>query len=734
MTHPRPDSADQPPYDILSEASLAETLPHVLKHGDTFAIFDRRGDIQRGGNGEQGLYHGGTRYLSAHTLHLQGRIPVLLNSAVHRDSTLLTVDLTNPNFVDEKGRRVVHGMLHLFRAKLLWHASAYEHLRIRNYGTEPVDISLSFVTAADYADIFEVRGTRRDQRGELLDLEPRPQTIRLGYHGLDDRTRRTDIHFATRPDEITSTAATYRLHLEPQERRDLYVTVRCDEQDGNATDPERTTTDGTAHPTYGEAKQQLKEVVRTLNGSSCHISTSNEEFNTWIDRSLNDLNLLLTETASGYYPYAGIPWYNTFFGRDGLLSALMSLWINPDIARGVLGYLARTQASSTEPERVSQPGKILHEARAGEMAATGEIPFQRYYGTVDATPLFVLLAGAYHEHTGDHAFAEKIWPHVARALEWIDTYGDADGDGFVEYEAHRNGLTQQGWKDSEDSVFHSDGRLAEGPIALCEVQAYVYAAKKRVAPMAEQMGRSELAARLREDAHRLRERFESAFWCDDLSMYALALDGERRPCRVRSSNAGHALFAGIASEQHARQTARALFEDDIFCGWGIRTLSDREQRYNPMSYHNGSVWPHDNALIGWGLGRYGHRKEVHRLLQAFFDATRYDQLMRLPELFCGFVRRTDEGPTPYPVACAPQAWASVVPFFLLQASLGLSIDAAEQCVLFRQPSLPDFIDELVLRNLRVREGTVDLRLERHAESVGVEVLRRDPGIEVVTIT
>lgn len=646
---------------------------------------------------------------------------LLLGAAVRKDNTLLTVNLTNPAFTDVAGRPVSHGTVHLLRAKVLGEGGCYEHLRIRNFGADALRLSLSFVLDADYADIFEVRGTKRERRGERLPAEVGEGRVVLAYRGLDGVTRRTMLSFSPEPAHVTASEVRYDVELAPHEQRDVYVTITCTEGASSAS------------LRFREVLKERRCRARVLEEDACRVTTSNEQFNAWLERSLEDVNLLLTEVPDGYYPYAGIPWYNTFFGRDGLLTGLMTCWVNPRIARGVLGYLAGTQADALAPDRAAEPGKILHEARGGEMAALGEIPFGRYYGTVDATPLFVLLAGAYYEHTGDRAFVERIWPNVERALAWIDSYGDVDGDGFVEYRAHAGGLTQQGWKDSEDSVFHADGRLADGPIALCEVQGYVYAARQAAALLADVLGRPEQAAELRYAAGRLRERFEAAFWCEELGTYALALDGEKRPCRVRTSNAGHALFTGIAGDAHAARLVDSLFADDLFCGWGIRTLSSREQRYNPMSYHNGSVWPHDNALIGGGLARYGYKRHVHRLLKAFFDASLFDPQQRLPELFCGFARRSDEGPTPYPVACSPQAWASAAVFYLLQACFGLRVEAPQRRVMLENPALPRFLGEVRLKNLRVGEARVDLVLQRHAQSVGVEVALREGAVQVIVV-
>jgi glycogen debranching enzyme len=366
------------------------------------------------------------------------------------------------------------------------------------------------------------------------------------------------------------------------------------------------------------------------------------------------------------------------------------------------------------------------------MAALKEMPFGRYYGSVDATPLFVLLAGAYYERTADRAGVESIWPNVEAALRWIDAYGDRDGDGFVEYQRRSaDGLLHQGWKDSDDAVCHADGTLTAGPIALCEVQGYVYAAHRAGAVLAAARGRTDRAGELNGRAEQLRDRFEAAFWCDDLGTYALALDGDKRPCRVRSSNAGHALFAGIADPSRASRVARALMDPGSFSGWGVRTLDAGEVRFNPMSYHCGTVWPHDNALIALGFSRYGLQDDALRILTALFEAGTYLDLNRMPELFCGFAREPGAGPTPYPVACAPQAWAAGSVFLLVQACLGLTVTAIEPQVAFTRPRLPAFLGELTITGLAVGGAVVDLLLTRHDDDVGVRVLRRKGPVDVL---
>jgi glycogen debranching enzyme len=366
------------------------------------------------------------------------------------------------------------------------------------------------------------------------------------------------------------------------------------------------------------------------------------------------------------------------------------------------------------------------------MANLGEVPFRRYYGSIDATPLFLMLAGAYFERTGDLATIEKIWPNIEAALSWIDTHGDRDGDGFVEYcRETEASLANQGWKDSHDAIFHADGSTATGPIALCEVQGYVFAAKQAMAALAEEFGRDDLAARLREEAEWLRKKFEEAFWCEDISTYALAVDGEKRPCRVRTSNAGHALFSGIASAERAFRTAGTLLSPEGYSGWGVRTVAHGEARYNPMSYHNGSVWPHDNALIALGFARYGLKAEAARIFNSLFNAATADEMKRLPELFCGFNRRPHRGPTAYPVACAPQAWSAASVFGMTAACLGMELKHNGNELRFRDPVMPEFLDELVIRNLKVGECRVDVRLHRFGHDVTANVLRRQGSPKIL---
>jgi glycogen debranching enzyme len=534
------------------------------------------------------------------------------------------------------------------------------------------------------------------------------------------------LQFEPKPAELDTHEAEYTLRLAPGEDHHLYCTVVCE------LNPEQSAAPAAVH--YDAALRSTNAARNAQREERCTIETSNPLVNLWLERSQSDLAMLTTALPSGPYPYAGVPWYSTTFGRDGILTAREMLWLDPTMARGVLAFLASTQAPAVDASRDAEPGKILHEARLSEMANTGEIPFGRYYGSVDSTPLFVALAGAYHRRTGDLDFVRGIWPNVLDALKWIDDYGDRDRDGFVEYQRHSpEGLVQQGWKDSHDSVFHADGRMARAPIALCEVQGYVYEAKLYAAELAQALGDSALSHRLRHDAQQLRRRFESAFWCEEIGSYAIALDGDKQRCQVRTSNAGHALWSGIAAPEHAARIAQDMLSDDFYNGWGIRTVAAGQPRYNPMSYHNGSVWPHDNAVIAAGMARYGHTAEAEQVLSGLFDASLHFDQNRLPELFCGFPRRESEGPVLYPVACSPQAWAAAALFSLLQSCLGLEVDALHGMVGFHAPRLPTFIDWVRVRGLAVGSGGVDLLMQRYANNVGIEATRKHGRVEVAVV-
>ena len=705
---------------IHAESSLIDIQTHVLMRGDLFAVFDRCGDLRALGTGGHGLFYNESRHLSKSVLRLANGSLVLLSSMVTEDNARLIVDLTNSDLELPGDRRLHPRAVHVQRTKFLLENECREEIRVRNYSLLPVGLELVLELEADFADIFEVRGYPSNKRRRLLSPEIDQASLSFSYQGLDKILRKTTIASTLKPVVVGASEMRFPIELEPQEEKVFSLTVSCSA--GGEQSSSR-------H--HGNVRTSANEQIER---DSCEIRTSNEKFNDWIDRSRADLQMLITRTPEGLYPYAGIPWFSTPFGRDGIITALEYLWVYPELAKGVLRYLVATQATEHNPNQDAEPGKILHETRQSELARIGEVPFGRYYGSADSTPLFLYLAAAYFERTGDLDCIKAIWPNIELALRWIDQFGDRDGDGFIEYgRRSQNGLIHQSWKDSSDSVFHADGELAEGPIAICELQAYVYAAKRGIAGLARVLGHNAQAERLEREAESLRQRFEDAFWCQEISFYALALDRDKRQCRVRSSNAGHCLFTGIAQPDRARELIDAFSGESFFSGWGVRTIADSEKRFSPMSYHNGSVWPHDNALIGFGCAQTPHKELACQILAGLFDASVFLDLHRLPELFCGFSRQPGIGPTLYPTACSPQAWAAGAVFLLLQACLGLSIRASEATLYFHYPRLPESLPEVRIHGLRVGQSSIDLEIHRSSEGVTVSPADRPGGLKVVMI-
>lgn len=717
-------------YYIAAHSSPSDERPRVLKSGKIFAVFDHYGDFGAQEAGDKGIFFHGTRYLSKFLFEMWNARPLLLSSSITTDNSLFTADLANVDVSRNGNVEVPRGTLHVLRSKFLWDGACFEKFKIENFGASTVTIPFSFDFDADFADIFEIRGMHRKHRGDFLPPKFLSDGAQFSYQGRDGVLRETCVEFEPYRAQVKGSKLCFEVTLEPGEETVLHLAIRCSASGGNAT--HEAVHDAKPDLNYAKALQAATRELHRAEQIIPQITSPNSRFTDWMVRSSSDVHMMISGNPELNYPYAGVPWFCTVFGRDGIVTALEMLWASPWIGKGVLQFLAENQAGEINPEVEAEPGKILHEMRGGEMAALKEVPFGKYYGSVDSTPLFIMLAGAYWNRTGDLEFMRWLWPHIQRALRWIDEYGDCDGDGFVEYARHgRKGLVQQGWKDSNDSVFHSDGSLAKAPIALCEVQAYVYEAKQSAGRIAHALGDHETASRLHREAKNLQAEFERVFWCDDLSLYALALDGQKRPCRVRASNAGHCLYTGIASAERAARLAPLLFEADFFNGWGIRTVAKGESRYNPLSYHNGSVWPHDNALIAAGLARYGYKELAGQVLLGLLDVSAAVDLRRLPELFCGLERRIGEGPTLYPVACSPQTWAAASVFLVVQACLGISVHEGDRRIILDQPYLPEGIPQLVIKDLCVADSSVDLQLERSENYVSVHVLRKRGKLEIV---
>ncbi len=706
---------------IAANSAGVDDRTRVLKSDDSFAVFSRPGEIQTIGFGEQGLYFLGTRHLSRWQIRLEGREPVLLNSTIQLDNSRLVVDQTTSDLHLDNGLSVPAGSLHLNRELATHESTLTERLTLVNYHPEPRSIRLEYRFGADFADVFQVRGVQRTEHGKSEKPQRTDRTVVLTYHGLDGVTRRTRIAFSQSPELFEGDRACFTPRLKAGDQFNLEVTVAC----------------ASGQPYFCVASHDvtLDSIGRKLAAVEtawARVNTDNEQFNDWLNRSSADLQMLITHTRYGLYPYAGVPWFSTPFGRDGLITALQTLWVQPAIAEGVLNFLAATQASETDPTVEAEPGKILHELREGEMAARGEVPFRRYYGSVDATPLFVMLAGRYYQRTGRAALIQNVWPAIAAAMGWLEERMGVDG--LLTYARSGNqGLVHQGWKDSDAAIFHRDGHIPPPPIALCEVQGYAYAAFHNGANLAERLGYWDPAKRWRARAERLREVVEASFWQEELETYAMAVDGDGQPCAIRSSNAGHLLFTGLATRERAQRVAATLLDPASYNGWGVRTVAAGEPGYNPMSYHNGSVWPHDTALIAAGLSRYGLQDASLTLLEGLFNASILIDLHRLPELVCGFPRRQGQSPTRYPVACSPQAWASGAVFLMVEAMLGLHFEAASPHIRLRHPRLPAYLGWLEVKGLHYGDAEIDLVVRRHGSDVSVTVERRRGELDVSVI-
>jgi glycogen debranching enzyme len=727
----------------------------VLKHLGHFLLTDTFGDIHPDSRG-LGLYRGDTRMLSCSVLRVGGQRPVLLQASVganYRGG----IQMTNPS-ADRNPDAKVHPLDELVgrtvgigRLRIIGTEGMTEHLRVESFSDRQAPIPVELELGADAADIFEVRGYPRKGRGRLLPVAIADRRATFRYDGLDGIQRLTHLAFTETPSlaepvsepapDGSDLGAAVRLRwvldLGPGQVRELGWTIWSTER--TAPDPPHDTA-----TTQAELACLFPEppLITGDEGAAAYhawergtttVSSDHDLFNLVVKRSVSDLRLLVNDGPSlgERYVAAGVPWFSTLFGRDALITAFQSLAFRPQLAVEILRVLAAHQATQRDDWRDAEPGKILHELRAGEMARSGELPHTPYYGSIDSTPLWLVLLGATFDWTGDRALVEELWPHAMAALEWIDRYGDRDGDGFVEYERRsERGLVNQGWKDSSDAIRDRTGKQAVAPIALAEVQGYVYDAKRRMAKLARVRGDDVMAARLDDEAAELQRRFEAAFWVEDQRYYAMALDGEKRQADAIASNAGQCLWSGIVSADRARDVIDHLLRPAMFSGWGIRTYAADQPGYNPIGYHTGTVWPHDTSLIASGLKRYGFDDASNRLVGQVLEAAQHFPESRLPELFCGFDRVEVRSPVPYPVACSPQAWAAGASFLFLETMLGLRAHADRNELELWHPHLPDWLTKVTLNDLRIGEGSVDLLFHRWRGTTSAEVLRKVGDIAV----
>ena len=700
--------------------SIAKAV--VIKDGNVFFLAPPEGGVPMTAGHGFGLYYHDCRYLKGYEITVGAVHPEPL-AARSSEGARAVFLLTTPDFLTPDGRRVHRETVGLKWERVIDAAQCllHERLDIQNFSSEPVEFPVTMRFRAGFEDVFEIRGLFREVKGKLYRPKWKDKCLRFVYEGADKVFRSLTIHFEPHPHEVEGNAVVFNVKLQPNESKQIRICLAIDESD---TLPSARSAQTNVFRDLPSVTQGIKSACDEWIGRETAFRSDSRFLNQVMRRSLMDLHMLKTTIAGDEFYAAGVPWFVTLFGRDCLITAFQTLAYGSETAADTLRLLARYQGTEVNDWRDEQPGKILHELRVGELARMNKIPHTPYYGTIDATPLFIILMSRYVEWTGDLTLFQELRRHIEWALEWIDRYGDVAGDGYVSYLSNTNkGLINQGWKDSFDAIVTADGRFGQPPIALVEVQGYVYMAKKSIADLYARIGEEERAVRLRTEAETLRVRFNRDFWLEDEGCYALALEAEHRPCKVMSSNPGQALWTGIVDPDKAARTVDRLMKPDLFSGWGIRTLSAKERRYNPMGYHLGTVWPHDNSLIAAGFRRYGFDEAASRIFVGLLEAATDFEEYRLPELFTGFARREFGAPVRYPVACHPQAWAAGSIPFLVETSLGLVPEGLDNRLRVVRPYLPEFINDVAIRHLKVGRGAVDLRFLRKSDgSLDVQVM------------
>jgi glycogen debranching enzyme len=711
----------------LGAQDIRDTI--VIKSQDLFLLSDLTGNVPRDNPNGLGLYYQDTRYLSTYELVLEGFPPTFLLSTGEMRFAEVQ-ELTNPDLRLPNGSLIPKESITFHRERVISTSTIYEILSVTNFNVTPVPLELVIFFEADFLDMFQIRGfVSAERRGVLRPPAWSENRLVFAYEGIDGVARFTQIEFSPPPSLATGGRAVFDLGLTPKASTTLQLEISVGS--GKAPGSSRLG----ASPIH-----ELADLVERNSASydewlrrSPSVNSDNPIWNDLISGSRRDLRLLDSGAANASYPAAGIPWFATLFGRDAVLTALENIWDSQQAA-GILRLLASLQGKAENPWRDEQPGKIPHELRRGELAHCNVIPFNPYYGTVDATPLFVVLLAEHFRATGDVVLARELEPNLRAALEWMELYGDLDGDGFIEYQRQSaSGLTNQGWKDSFDAIMYRTGELIRPPVALAEVQAYAYAARRGASAVYRALGDESEASRQEFIAQWLKEEFNRRFWLEAEGTYCLALDGEKQPADVITSNAGHALWCGIAPPERAHRLAERLMRPDVFTGWGVRTLASGEVRYNPMGYHVGSVWPHDNALFAAGLKRYGEDDYFRLVISGFFESARHFPDLRIPELFCGYDRAQYRVPVRYPVACSPQAWAAAAPLLFLRALLGIVPDAPNNELWIVRPQLPEWLRVVSVDNLHVGPNVVDLRYEREGDHTLTDVARIDGDLRVVFV-
>lgn len=709
----RPIPAPPEPRFLYTEPHLSNVESLALIKGRTFFVSERSGNLMPPGAPHIGLFREDTRYLSQIELLVNGHPPVVL-SATTEGAYANRVELTVKGSVHGAGLDIPVNTVFVHREQILESEGLYDILQMQNFHSEKARLVIEITYDADFMDIFQVRGIIRGKSGRYFEPLIADAQMTFVYEGLDDRVRATALSFDPTPVRISGRTVRWEFDLEPRGTVGITATIVTQALRKHFIPSSFNTLP--ANPPWMSEREKVEEHEEKLHlgltsweRTCTRFKSSNEIFNAMLCTSLRDFYSLQIPEGTEKTLAAGVPWFAALFGRDSLISSFQTLALNPMLARGTLRSLAACQGQVECADNDEQPGKILHEQRCGEMSATGEVAFGRNYGSVDATPLFIILLSEYFQWTGDRELLEEMRPSLTAALNWLMEYGDMDGDGLIEYRRKtEKGLLNQGWKDSGDAMAHADGTLAHAPIALVEEQGYAADAFRRAASLMRLLADSEQADRLMECSSELMQKLEQSFWLPEHQYYAMALDRDKRPLAVMSSNPGHLLFTHTIQDQRARHVVTKLTGDGLFSGWGIRTLSEEERSYNPMSYHRGSVWPHDNSLTAFGMARYGYKQQTSAIFSALFETSLHFRDYRLPELFCGNQRHHRDEPVQYPVSCSPQAWASGTPILILTALLGLVPDASNGELRIVNPRLPEFLTFLEVRDLRVGNSRIDL--------------------------
>jgi glycogen debranching enzyme len=678
----------------------------TLIDGKTFLSTTFAGDIMPPGAPDSGFFHDDTRFLSRLELRVGGYRTVVLSSSTEQ-TFASQIELTTGRSTLRDSYEIPENTVHIRREQLLSSDVLFDHLTFENFNFKELELTIELAYEADFMDVFQVRGVARQELGHYYKPLVHRDSIVFYYRGRDEIARETLIHLSPAPDHVVGTTASWKLKLPPCKRFQIQTTITPLVEGKHSR---------AGHVDFSQSLQMRREAFAEWQTGSTRFESSNRIFDQMIASCAGDFHALQIPEGREHIIAAGIPWFATMFGRDSMIAAYQSLLLNPQLAGETLRVLARYQGKQRDEWRDEEPGKILHEYREGEMTRAGEMPFGPYYGSVDATPLWLILLSETFNWTADEKLVKDMLPHAHCALDWIDNYGDLDGDGFVEFlRRSPRGLANQGWKDSWDANLHRDGKVAEPPIALCEVQGYVYEAKYRMASIMRGFGEIHTADKLKKDAADLAKRFERAYWMPQRSFYAMALDRDKRQLQVISSNPGHLLFTRMLPQDRARAIAQRFMERDMFSGWGCRTMSQDERVFNPLSYHRGSVWPHDNSIAAHGMALCEFRDAALRVFTGLFQAALNFRDYRLPELFCGIERREFDEPVQYPVSCSPQAWASGAIFLLLTSVLGIRPSATRKELNVVNPTLPDWLDYLNIRNLRIGGSRVGLDFTRRGD-------------------